>query len=818
MSVLAALVGVLSAPTAPDVRGTAISTFAGTAATAHALATSGLGWAAGDIVISVYGDAHGTAFLNQITPSGDDPVAGTGGGSSDGLNVSVRSITGSIDTTYTYNLGGGVASQIIAGLIAVRDAGGGIVAGTPVFDTQPSNQPTAPATPSVPANSLVIAIAFCAGAHTGATLPAGYSPVGQGVWVQTAGSACTMAIGRTWRGATAGIVPAAAFSGFGAGTWAAAQIAFAPPVVTPLILGTPAGIWRLANSAATFNYTVLAGADGLVIFCFDDVSQTFGTPTTWTASGQSAQTMTPLTARTNGATQIRAYYLANPVPGVGVIAVQMSGITSPNGILPLSISGWKGITPVENGQAGALVDPPPFNLTSVAPNSLIIHGVCASSSGNAITFAAGETSILEGNAGAAGTLRWATSKLTSVAGGTVSLESNIVATNPRYAESAIALAPGTPVAAAWNWPTAPALGASAVREVATAGLAGSTWDYIKIPGQAVSDGTTLRMFYEGSLKQDDSTPAGNYHWWRGLGMMTSTNPDSATSWAHPHTSPAATFIPGGAGATHEEGYFQLAVVRHPGTGVYYCVFGGQDWISGAEGSASGVNIGVYWQSSTSASSGLAWTPNDYAGSIAPPSHQIIPPNSSAWAHTGAATGEYWPAGLWYDSVNDRWHMTYEAGDGDFDHIYYVSTTTGQTLGDLAGRASSSSVLWTINPSSVGLTSAQASSLRSSIADRGNGFVDILVTLIDSTFANFRVARIPVVNPRAATWALGTPELLYHFGSDAPSLGIGNRTVASIHYAQMLPPCVHASRLIIPYHMAGSGNYEVQIRYFSVLLP
>ncbi len=380
----------------------------------------------------------------------------------------------------------------------------------------------------------------------------------------------------------------------------------------------------------------------------------------------------------------------------------------------------------------------------------------------------------------------------------------------------------------WHWPAAASLGASAVREVPVAGQEGVTWDYLKIPGDAISDGTTLRMFYEGALQYDPTT--GEYEWFRSLGMMTSSNPDSANSWTRQHTDvtgPAATYLPGptwqpGGVATHEEGYFQLSVAKHPTVaGTYYCVFGGQDWRSGGEGNVGGVSLvdlSVAWQSSTD--SGVTWSPNNYAGIIAAPTHVIIPANQGVWAHA-TKTDEYWPSGLWYDAVGGIWHMIYETNDRvNIFHVYTESSVNlgrQSTPGDLIGRQAVSSKIWDTSQRGA-IPASQVSIMRSCIADRGNGFVDIVLTMFSTAPTNFRIARIPVLNPRAAVWALGTPQLLYHFASEDATIGIGNRTSSSLFNAEMRPPCVHQNRIIIPYAMNGTSNYTGQVRYFSVLLP
>ena len=138
------------------------------------------------------------------------------------------------------------------------------------------------------------------------------------------------------------------------------------------------------------------------MFCYDDNTQSF-TGATWTATGQSAQSMLGATERVSGATKFRIFYLPNPTfgaTGAGVISVSVSPIAASNGIIPVSISGWHGVAITEGraSASGGETNPAPFNLLGVAPNSLVLHGVCGSSSGNTIPLTP-ETVVIEGALG-----------------------------------------------------------------------------------------------------------------------------------------------------------------------------------------------------------------------------------------------------------------------------------------------------------------------------------------------------------------------------------------------------------------------------------
>ena len=157
------------------------------------------------------------------------------------------------------------------------------------------------------------------------------------------------------------------------------------------ILGTPAGITRAAGAASPtpLSYTLVNNTvNGLIVFCYDDNTQSF-TGATWTATGQSAQSMVGATELVSGATKFRIFYLPNPTfgaTGAGVISVSVSPIAASNGIIPVSISGWNGVA-ITGGRAsasGGETNPAPFSLLGVAANSLVLHGVCGSSSGNTI--------------------------------------------------------------------------------------------------------------------------------------------------------------------------------------------------------------------------------------------------------------------------------------------------------------------------------------------------------------------------------------------------------------------------------------------------
>ena len=584
------------------------------------------------------------------------------------------------------------------------------------------------------------------------------------------------------------------------------------------ILGTPTGLTRAAGAATTFNYTLVnSTVDGLIVLCFDDNGQGF-TSATWTATGQTAQTMFAAVERTAGTTKFRIFRLAAPTfgaTGAGVISVPMSATTATSGIIPISVTGWDGTggaggNAVATGRAsvsGGELDPAPFTLTGVVAGSLIIHGVCAGDSTVQIPFAAPEIEILDA-AGPA--LRWAVAQHVSAVGGDVTLDTGSLSQTSRIAEGAVALAPDVALAPAWNYPPASSLNVSAVRTVMVgdAGLAqpDGTWDYIKLPQCPISEGATLRMFYCGATRLSVN---GGYYYLQALGMMSTTDPNNAASWTRHHASPAATFVPGGAGATNEEGYFQIAVRRDPVGGQLICAFGGADHVSGVEEPGtpdSQVDISTCWQSSSD--NGQNWTPNNYAGR-----QVIIPQQTTAWAR-GTNNDEFWPGGIWYDPASGPstgvWHMIYETNN--FNEIYHVATAPGAAFSTLSTRASSSNTIWNVSEAAaeIGVTATQ---LRACIADRGNGLVDIVVTLINSSFNQFRVARIPVIDPRAA-WTgsnLGNAVLLYQFGSEVTN-GITDQLSTSINFAQAFSPCVHGGYFIMPYALAGKDEYWQKFRY------
>ena len=194
------------------------------------------------------------------------------------------------------------------------------------------------------------------------------------------------------------------------------------------ILGTPAALWDGANTTHNYNYTLVAGANGLVVIGYADSGETF-TSCEWDPIGFSPQAMTALTTRFNGNTRCQMFILFNPIPGTGAGTIRLvASAAQPMGVVAISIGGWTGTAPVQNGQSGVSTNPGAFNLTSVVPNSLVIHGICAGLGTPTVSigFSASETLLVNTDLSGLnpGMLQMGASWLQSSAGGTVTLDAS----------------------------------------------------------------------------------------------------------------------------------------------------------------------------------------------------------------------------------------------------------------------------------------------------------------------------------------------------------------------------------------------------------
>ena len=191
----------------------------------------------------------------------------------------------------------------------------------------------------------------------------------------------------------------------------------AAAAAAPAILGTPVQLWNaVASTSHTYSYTPVAGANGLIVIAYGNNGQTF-TSCTW-----GAQTLTALPLQSNGNTRCQIFYLYNPTAGAGTITVVSS--TNSMGILPISISGWSGTTPIQSGANGADgTNIPALSLTGVLPNSLIIHGVATSHplTVTNLTWDASETELIDADPGP-GVVRMGAAWKQSVTGGTVTVD------------------------------------------------------------------------------------------------------------------------------------------------------------------------------------------------------------------------------------------------------------------------------------------------------------------------------------------------------------------------------------------------------------